>query len=310
MNNKKRNLKFLFIILIILGNVTVPVFASIQDYNPVSDHEHTEPSPPGQEFETEHFIIRYDELDNSTLSMIAEEAENAYYKVTSDLQYHPENKTVIIVGLEDDGLDWSKHDGFYSTYFKKIALPSPEQTKWQIGHNYDSSMSMSIKHEFTHHIITEGYKMRFPDWLNEGVATYEAGEKPDDQHEYKKFQNAAAKNMLLSLDDMWIFDLLEDDERHLAYLESYTVIEYIESEYGHDALIGILNAHKVHPMDYAIDTTLGVSYEEFELGWMAYVKDKYGKPSHDYVYISLYLILVALLLRRRKKIRAQRRKND
>lgn len=262
-----------------------------------------------QEFETEHFIIRYDKLDNSTLSMIAEEAENAYYKVTSDLQYQPENKTVIQICSDENNLEW-KWTGSYSPGLNLIELQSPPRKKWNSLEDYEFYIKITVPHEFTHHIITEGYKMRFPEWLGEGLATYEAEEKPEDQHEFKKFQNAAAKNKLLSLYEMGIFDLLEDDERHLAYLESYTIIEYIEIEYGHDALIDLLKTQKEYNLDYAINSTFGLTQDEFQSAWMAYVKDKYGKPSHDYVYISLYLILVALLLRRRKKIRAQRRKND
>jgi hypothetical protein len=261
-----------------------------------------------QEFETEHFIIRYIELDNSTLYMIAEEAENAYDKVTSDLQCHPENKTVVRIGTDEQDHESAEWFGSYSIGSNLIDLLSPTQKRWT---NYESYIRKSMHHEYTHHVIFSEYNMVFPDWLNEGVATYEAGEKPEDQHEYKEFQNAAAKNKLVPLDDMWIFDLLEDDERHLAYLEAYTVIEYIESEYGHDTLIDILNARKNEPdMDLVLTDTLGVSYEEFQIAWMAYVKEKYGKPSYDYVYISLYLILVALLLRRRRRIRAQRKNTN
>ncbi|MCK5613087.1 hypothetical protein KAR91_65040, partial [Candidatus Pacearchaeota archaeon] len=57
MNDKKHKLKLLFIFLIIFGNVTLPVFASIQDSNQISDYEHVEPSPPGQEWDISILFI-------------------------------------------------------------------------------------------------------------------------------------------------------------------------------------------------------------------------------------------------------------
>ena len=155
--------------------------------------------------------------------------------------------------------------------------------------NYESYIRRSIRHEFTHHIINVGYRFTFPDWLNEGTASFEAGEPPN----YKKFNRALAKNEFIPLGKMWIFDLLEDDERRLAYDESYTVIEYVVDEYGYDGLIDILNAHKENPhMDQVINNTLGISIEDFELGWMNFVKDKYGLPSTDNLHPAYFSILL------------------
>ena len=129
-----------------------------------------------QEFETEHFIIRYDELDNSTLSMIAEEAEDAYNKVTSDLQCHPENKTVIRIGSEEKNQE-DKWEGSYGVDSRLIDLQSPTQRSWYFFRDYESYIQEVLIHEFTHHILSDGYKLGLPDWLNEGIATYEAKKK-------------------------------------------------------------------------------------------------------------------------------------
>ena len=257
-----------------------------------------------QEYDTEHFIIRYLELDKSTLSLIAKEAENAYDKVTSDLRYQPDNKTIIRIGTNEVDHEWSEADAFYTRDLNIIDLLSPSQKRWM---NYESYIRRSIPHEFTHHIINVGYKFTFPGWLNEGTATYEAGGSPDN----RKFKRAVAKNELLSLDGMWIFALQEDDERRLAYDESYTVIEYVVKEYGHDGLIDILNAHKER-MDthQVIEDALGISFEEFELGWMNFVKEKYGQPLYElYLYDVFYLIGAALLLRRGVRIWTERKNN-
>lgn len=239
-----------------------------------------------QEFETEHFIIRYIELDESTLSMVATEAESTYDKVTSDLRYHPDNKTLIRIGTNEVDHEWSEADAFYSIGLNVIDLLSPSQMRWM---SYESYIRRSIPHEFTHHVINVGYKFTYPDWLNEGTASFEAGAPLG----YKKLNRALAKNEFIPLGKMWIFDLLEDDERRLAYDESYTVIEYVVDEYGHDGLIDILNAHKENPhMDQVINNTLGVSFEEFELGWMNFVKEKYGTPSNNNPYPAYFFIIL------------------
>ena len=67
-----------------------------------------------QEYETEHFIIKYHDLDDSTLSMVATEAENVYDKVTSDLRYHPDNKTIIRIGTAKEDHEWAEGNAFYS----------------------------------------------------------------------------------------------------------------------------------------------------------------------------------------------------
>ena len=239
-----------------------------------------------QEYVTEHFIIKYIELDGSTLSMVATEAENAYDKVTSDLQYHPDNKTIIRIGTNEVNHEWSEADAFYIRDLNIIDLLSPSQMRWM---NYEPYIRRSIPHEFTHHVINVGYKFTFPDWLNEGTASFEAGKPPN----YKKFKRALAKNELHSLNEMWIFDLLEDDERRLAYVESYTIIEYIIDTYGHDGLIDILTAHKeTLDTDQVIHDAFGVSTKDFELGWMNFVKEKYGSPSNNNLHPAYFFIIL------------------
>ena len=248
-----------------------------------------------QEYETEHFIIKYHDLDDSTLSMVAIEAENAYDKVTSDLRYRPDNKTVIRIGTNEVNHEWSEAEAFYIRDLNLIDLLSPSQMRWM---NYESYIQRSIPHEFTHHVINVGYKFTFPDWLNEGTASFEAGESPD----YKKIKRAIAKNELHSLNEMWIFDLLEDDERRLAYAESYTIIEYIIDTYGHDGLIDILTAHKeTLDTDQVIHDAFGVSTEDLELGWMNFVKEKYGSPSnnnpHPIYFVMILFVVAAIVIR-------------
>ena len=263
-----------------------------------------------KEYETEHFIIRYIELDESTLSMVATEAENAYDKVTSDLRYQPDNKTIIQIGLNNKNLDWD-WSGSYSIVENVIVLPSPMENKMNLLGKYRSTIKKVTPHEFTHHILSEGYQMRFPEWLGEGIATYEAEQKPERSSAYKKFKISISKDELLSLDKMGIFDLLEEDERSLAYIESYTVIEYIVDTYGHDKLVEILQAKRENKhMDQITDEVLGVSYEEFKSGWMNFVKEKYGQPLYElYLYDVFYLIGAAVLLRRGVRIWNQRKNN-
>ena len=99
---------------------------------------------------------------------------------------------------------------------------------------------------------------------------------------------------------MWTFNLLlEEDEIPLAYIESYTVVEYIVNTYGRDTLVRILRARRDNPdMHEVIKDTLGVSYEEFEFGWMNFVKEKYGGASYDYYFSFVFYIVVwALVLK-------------
>lgn len=153
--------------------------------------------------------------------------------------------------------------------------------------------------------------MRFPEWLGEGIATYEAEQKPERSSAYKKFKISISKDKLLSLGKMGIFDLLEEDERNLAYIESYTVIEYIVDTYGHDKLVEILKAKRDYKhMDQITDEVLGVSYEEFKVGWMNFVKEKYGQHSYFIeLYDIFYLIIAALLLIGGLRIWNQRKRN-
>ena len=265
-----------------------------------------------QELETEHFIIKYHDLDDSTLSMIVEEAENAYNKVSSDLGYSPDNKTVIQVGTDGEDFEWGKWSGFYEIHSEIIYVQSPTQNKLNRWGDYRNAIKGSITHEFSHHIISAGYKTRFPEWLNEGTATYEAQDSIEHFSAYRKFKKAAAKNELHPLGEMDIFALLDDNDRFLAYIESYTVVEYIVSTYGHDALADLLKARRDNPdMHEVIKDTLGVSYEDFELGWMNFVKEKYGKASYDYyLYATLYFGLVVVLLKRRSRRRNQIMKKE
>jgi hypothetical protein len=143
----------------------------------------------------------------------------------------------------------------------KIKMVSPLNPGGQ--HTYDSLMQVVV-HEFTH-VVTSNINAdtnSIPKWLNEGIAAYEAKQKPNDRIYFKEMLD---NNKILSLSEMIPTNFSEEG----GYGFSNIAIEYLIKNYRYNTVISLIET----PAN--LEKILGVSLIEFENNWRAYLKENY-----------------------------------
>lgn len=133
-----------------------------------------------------------------------------------------------------------------------------------------------VPHEITHQVSYQVTKNPFnypPLWLNEGLAVYwqETGR---DRFYTHALQIAKDGNVppLRTLNG----DFAYDSEGALgSYALSLSAVIYILDTYGDEGMANLLNVFREGiTYDDAIEQGLGVSFDELDAGWHAYIKEK------------------------------------
>ena len=83
-------------------------------------------APDWQYDETEHFVIRHHGLNEETVHDVAEAAEKAYDKVSGDLDYYIQNKTIIQICSSEEEFIGERASASYIFFMNTIYIKSPE----------------------------------------------------------------------------------------------------------------------------------------------------------------------------------------
>ena len=222
--------------------------------------------------ETGHFEFYCVESDEECLGDLAEALEENYLRITTELKADLDFKIKVNVYKDID------------TFHKAIGQPGAPN--WIVGtayrngiqmvsplnpggsHDYQSLIKV-IVHEFTHVVINNTVQsgVIVPMWLNEGIAMYQA-KQTDQLYGVEKW---IKRDKVPSIDTLESYSSYESMEDNRIYQFSYTLVEYIISEYR----IEKLNMFIRSPSDY--NSAFGVDKEEFEQAWKDYLKRKYDK---------------------------------
>lgn len=110
-----------------------------------------------------------------------------------------------------------------------------------------------------------------PLWVRDGVASYEARLWNDARQQYMR--SLVLMRRIASLRGL--------DGATYNYLggavTAHTVIEYLVRTYGAPKLAAFLQGLRTVTMEQAMSASLGVTFSEFDRGWMAYVQATYGR---------------------------------
>ncbi len=154
------------------------------------------------------------------------------------------------------------------------------------------TLEATLRHEVCHLILHHHIPAAsLPRWLDEGVCQWAS----DGISELAVTKGSSAlaeaviADRVLNINEIEIFP---GDEQSLvlAYEQSKSLVEHIESRYGRDGILRILEyARQGHAADESIRKGLGVSLPELELLWLAHLKGR-----HTWLYYlssNLYTIL-------------------
>jgi len=150
------------------------------------------------------------------------------------------------------------------------------------------SLESTLKHELCHLLIHRNIESP-PRWLNEGVCQWVSGGIAEFTTEDGKraLRNATVSGRLIGMRKLVRFP---PENIILAYEESKSIIEYIESEFGKQEILQILEYMKEgYSLDDSLQKVLSVSASELDEKWQAYLKKRHAWFS--YLSRNLYEIL-------------------
>ena len=216
----------------------------------------------------DQFDIRYSKEGARLSYSVRYYLQEAYRLLGQDFDYRPQYKiTVLIYEKKDfeyigDGL-WIKGAG--GIYDGKIRLPF-------IGADFTTDEIRGIiYHEYTHLLVNDISDRKAPKWLDEGLAEYEGARYL--KKDMSVLKSAVKSNLLIPLKDLEaVFsDINNEDatQRYLAYLESYTLANYLMKRYNKYKVREILEElGKGQSLETVMRDKLNVTVDEFEKRWL------------------------------------------
>ncbi len=261
--------------------------------------------------ESDHFLVRYTE-SLGPAKEIQGIAEKFYIQVSGDLGFSTprkidiwfcETKAEFYRANNAPIQDWAA--GAAYPLQARIVILDPA-----FSENRRIDLNRLVKHEIVHIVfgLYVGENLaNVPRWFNEGIAMYFA----DDwgYSNYWTILTAVVGGALLPL--YTIAD--EFPERaykaHIAYSESYSIIDFIVKRYSKEALREcIRELAEGRPFDEALASSTGASIEWIESRWLKELKKRYRWysviSSFSILWVGAVIILLAAYIM--KKIRTRR----
>lgn len=229
--------------------------------------------------ETAHYVFYFDQgTDPLVQQFMAPYMEQAYDEVTSFFQYQPPVKIRIQVYPSEDefsvrmaGIPGIENYGVSFGHVLAVIAPREGTTKGNFH------WARVMKHEFTHTINLLQTDSRIPRWLTEGLAVWQEGlwlRFPDVPRELAV---RAEDDKLFSVRGLALAFLRPktagDGEQ--AYTQSSWLGRYMETKYGHDAVLKLINAYGHGKIDEeAFEIATGTKLDQFEKEFHAWVKEE------------------------------------
>ncbi len=215
--------------------------------------------------ETEHFVLYCIEVDQAVSEIIASQLEDDFERITAHLNHQPSAKIDVEIypNLQSfhtavnhqAGLEWFIGEAESG----KIRMVTPLNPGPR--HTFETVMQTAV-HEFTHLIVDEMTDRNIPAWLDEGIATYESGQRQP------QFVAARIEQNLPGIADL---NFNSGTDSNTAYAFSYTVIEFIMQEFGINYVVALVT----NEGDF--EETLNMSKTEFEQAWQAFIIAEYSQ---------------------------------
>lgn len=132
-------------------------------------------------------------------------------------------------------------------------------------------LGIDIPHELTHLLLYRatgpGYE-NVPRWFEEGLATLMQATQPPDQEQLVR--EAIAAQEALPLPDLCRTFPTAETHTGLAYAQSASVVDYIQSEYGNHALTEMIRAYSDGAdCESGVRRVLDISLSQLEADWRA-----------------------------------------
>ncbi len=240
--------------------------------------------------ETEHFIFNTYPWADDVNATVIELMENARLRVLDRLGKAPDERALVdimpVYGLRPD--DSPTAAAYYDERSRnapqdRILIYAPHTYLfgyYDPDRGWQQDLENILTHEYTHLVQNRSFDNAgaLADWMVEGLAEYVSDAASDytldqavkDNHIIPIVDRTSS---IMQRQDLTHLYLLREDQP-LAYALAHSLVVYIDRKYGGlDAFWKLARAYdKYQEMDKALRSALGVSYEEFDRGWRAWLK--------------------------------------
>lgn len=233
-----------------------------------------------QVLSTDHFNIHFHQVSSWDAERISDELEKNYYRITEDLQAPKHPKVQVYIHPNNE--EFQREVGF-DAYGAIKGVDSLHLLYTGFPFSLMMSMEEGAIHEFTHNVtlniliqdaISSGkissiigfdslysqdgkrFDEIYPRWIWESIAVYEA----DQLYMF---------SLYMSLKDGFPTLKALNEPNNLVYNVGYTIIDFIVHHWGKEKLLDLIKNNG------NINSTLGLTDQEFEKQWELYVKDKF-----------------------------------
>jgi tetratricopeptide (TPR) repeat protein len=236
--------------------------------------------------ESAHFIVMYDaKIDPIIPEYFSDYLESVHDAVCGEYRTEPPVKTFIEVfpthdafSVRTTGSPWIGTVG--ASTGRVIAMVSPRNGQATMG---PFNWANVLRHEYTHTVTLAATDNRIPHWMTEGLAVSE-------EHTPLKWEwvpllySAVTNDQLFTMDNLtWGFVRpRKPTDRSLAYAESFWICQYIEKNYGHEAILKMLAEFKAGGNEQsAFEKVLGKSLSEFQTEFFAWCRHEVSTWGYD-----------------------------
>jgi tetratricopeptide (TPR) repeat protein len=162
------------------------------------------------------------------------------------------------------------------TFGEVIAMDSPSARK-----PGDFNWGATLWHEMSHVFILTATNHRVPRWFTEGLAVHEEGKRSPE------WSNRATPDVLIAIRDKKLLPVADLDRGFVipeypsqvivSYFQAGTICDFIEAKWSEDKLLDMVHsfAH-LQTTAQAIQQNLGMSTEQFDQQYLAWINQKYG----------------------------------
>ncbi len=162
------------------------------------------------------------------------------------------------------------------TFGEVVAMDSPSGRK-----PGDFNWGATLWHEMSHVFIITATNQRVPRWFTEGLAVHEEG-----QHS-TEWADRVTPDVLLAIRDKKLLPITKLDRGFVfpdypsqvlvSYFQGGSICDYISSKWGEGKLLDMVHAYTAQKTTAeAVQGTLGLSPDDFDKQYLAWVDTKYG----------------------------------
>lgn len=136
-------------------------------------------------------------------------------------------------------------------------------------------LSVLVTHEYAHYALgsMRGFSRHVPWWFQEGFAQYVSQNLTPNRLSEIKTLLDADRLIPLSALERGMGHINERDILNMAYLESHTAVAYMVKKYHFEGFRKFIAHLREGKRMRSVFKSLGSSYEDFERGWVNWLKE-------------------------------------